>query len=263
MKRRTSSNFFVLLSIAAILVPIWATSSHAAPINLVSPGTLSFEGTINFDGIDMGGLVSKAIDDILVLSGASFAERFNGQTLSTTQGVVGPLDVLTGTPNNPLTLVAGAVHQNLDVDQATAYGGPGGFLSGIGTAGTTNAGVGEGAISILFDSNVSAVGIDILAGDNGSVWYKFFRRDGSLIANLSTGAGSGGPVSFEFQREGDLLDIAGISITNLDPNGMGIDNLKFKTSGATAVPVPEPTTLLLLASGLVGLVGLRRKFRRN
>jgi hypothetical protein len=32
--------------------------------------------------------------------------------------------------------------------------------------------------------------------------------------------------------------------------------------GAPATPVPEPSTMLLLGSGLVGLIGLRRKLKR-
>ena len=39
---------------------------------------------------------------------------------------------------------------------------------------------------------------------------------------------------------------------------IGFDNITLGSS----TPVPEPTTMLLLASGLIGILGLRKKFRK-
>jgi hypothetical protein len=42
---------------------------------------------------------------------------------------------------------------------------------------------------------------------------------------------------------------------------MGIETPSLPEIPQNASPVPEPATMILLGSGLVGLIGFRRKFR--
>jgi hypothetical protein len=53
------------------------------------------------------------------------------------------------------------------------------------------------------------------------------------------------------------LDLTVINANQTLNQIVGIDNVNFK-----ATPVPEPSSILLIALGLVGLIGLRRKFQR-
>ena len=93
----------------------------------------------------------------------------------------------------------------------------------------------------------------------------FYGVDGILIDRLVTSPGSG-VFSVAFGHQTEDLVIAGISITNLDFNGVGFTNFVLQTTdtitGDNGDEIPEPATILLLASGLVGLAGFRRKRRK-
>ena len=87
------------------------------------------------------------------------------------------------------------------------------------------------------------------------------------------GGGSGGDGRWNFQQNhGTTGGSATNSPAQVTGTGQGTGSAQVTGSGQTAlvtnatplgvVSIPEPVTLLLLGSGFIGLVGLRRKFRK-
>lgn len=196
-------------------LPAWACGE---PVCRVDPGSLDLAHVITFDEVPSGWDPGHRLDDLLQLPGASFGERFAGQHL----GAAGNFDTVTGPALPPLTLLPGAPGQSLSV--VRMFGSN--ILNGYGPVGFPQVDAqGEGAIAVLFDTDQPALSFQVLGGEGGWMQVQFLRRDGSeihviVIDNL-------GPGSVGFRRQADIPDIAGIVVTNVDPQGIAIDNVRF------------------------------------
>lgn len=152
------------------------------------------------------------------LGGASFSERFAGQIL----GADGDFDTVTGTALPPLTLIPGAPGQTLSVVSLNGTN----TLNGFGPAGFPRHNAqGEGAIAVLFEQDQPAFSFELLGGEKGTARIQFLRRDGSLIHAMTIGDLARGGLGF--LRADGVADIAGFVLTNLDPQGIAIDDLRF------------------------------------
>lgn len=231
---------FSLIIVGAACAPAWAA---AAPINQVNPSNLTGTALVTFEDVAGGAPPGTSYDGILESGTVAFAERFVGQT-RTTSGV---FDVLSGLPGGSLTLQVGAPNQNVGV----ALFGTSQVLFGIGPQGfPALSSTGEGSVAALFDFDQSELVFDVVGGEGGSATVQFFRRDGTLIDTVILGGL--GDSSYGFQREGALRDIAGVSIFNDDGGGIGLDNLRSDVRGRQGPPgtIPWPAAGVLVVAGL-------------
>lgn len=207
----------ILRALVLTLMPSGALAC-GAPVCLVDPDQLLLPQIITFEDLQSGGGPGFLVDDILPLPGATFGERFAGQMLTTT----GPHDQIEGSAIGPLTMMPGAKGQNLSV---VRFGGTT-VLNGYGSAGYPKRDAqGEGAIAVLFDDDQSALAFDLRGGEAGVALVHFLRRDGSLIAIVPVDPT--GEFTVAFARARGIGDIAGIIVTNTDPQGLAIDTLRF------------------------------------
>jgi hypothetical protein len=253
--------------IAILSVVLACSSAMAAPINQGNYFLLAGSDVVTFNEVDTKidivnfTSIGTSVDDILISGGVAFGEHFSGQLLSTS----GNFDVPSGTPAGPLALQVGAPGENiypltarvfslqpLQLDNA---------LAGIGQRGeSSTAGIGEGAISILFSSDQSQFGVQLLKLNGGNTYFDFFRNDGSLIQSFTARVSDKSYLGFF--RDGGIKDIRGVSIWNDDPNGMIIDNVKHDVASSISA-VPEVGTSSMALAGLLALATMAGKGRRS
>lgn len=156
-----------------------------------------------------------------------------------------------GSPSDPLTLASSSPNTQIVSDGANPTSP---VLSGTPTF--------NGPIAVLFDLDVAGVGLDggFFNAIGGTAITAFDRHGVVLGSVTNTGLG------IEFLglvTDNGLAGIAGLlfSLVGAEPAGFAIDNVRFGLAGQVIVPgaVPEPASLALLAIGLLGFAGLRRK----
>lgn len=226
-------------------------SPTMAQVSQVSPGSLTATGLVTFDDVAGGDAPGTNYNALFVSGNVAFGERFQGQTLVPS----GTFDTLTGAPTAGLTLLTGATDQNLNIFTFSTQ-----VLTGLGPLGFPDFdAIGEGAIALRFGLPQSQFGFELVGGGGGTAEVNFYAIDGSLIDSINlTGLSD---QAYAFLRDGNVADIAGITITNNDASGIGFDNLRYNTIGGDPLPTstPEPASLVLLAAGLVALGAARRR----
>ena len=207
------------IALSLALTCLASTANACAElICIVDPESLDLTRIITFEGTQSTAGPGWQIDAVLVMEGASFGERFAGQT----QMVAGDHDVIDGAASAPLTLLSGAPGAALSLVRMNGNT----LLNGYGPAGfPKRQAQGEGAIAWVFDEDQSALSFQLRGGEGGQAQAQFLRRDGSVIdVIVITPVGEH---AIGFQRGGKERDIAAVVLTNTDPQGVALDNLRF------------------------------------
>ncbi len=222
-----------------IFIPIcltfgfWSGYGYACdhPVCLIDPTGLHFGRVITFDDQPGNFGPGRPVEGVLALPGASFGELFAGQALAYETD----FDLVTGPALGPLTLLPGAAGQNLSILKVTGAS----LLSGTGPRGfPMTIATGEGAIAIWFAADQSTLRLDLLGGEGGVAHILFLARDGALIDQIDLSPLAEG--QFGFARNAPEADIAGLVISNHDPEGIALDAVAFDGGEQTSQSAPQP-----------------------
>lgn len=217
----------------ALALLVWPTASTACdrPVCRVDPASLELPQELGFDDQPSSRGPGRLVSGVLDLNGASFGERFAGQSLSAEE----MFDTVDGAADAPLTLMPGAAGQNLTVLRLSQ----GNALSGDGPAGyPKQEATGEGAIAILFTRDQGAVRLWLRGGEGGAATILFMDRDGTVIDSHAVAPLAEEAVGFAHEPG----RIAGLVVTNTDPEGIALDQVDFGAADRFSGPVRTART---------------------
>lgn len=236
------------LAVAVGFALLAATSASAQLVRL-GPGAFTPAATtITFSEQPLG-----TVNPVYTFSGVpdlgnvtvSFAGAFNGQTVTGTT-----VRTLSGNPTNPLSLNTGILTRIVsDGSNPTSP-----VLSGDPTF--------NGPVVMFFSTPVAAVALDGGYFDAiGATSITGFDVLGNVLGSFTNSALGIENYGFADASGSNVISGLAFYITGNEPAGFAIDNVQFGSASVVVIPgvAPEPGTIVLFATGLIGVAAAARR----